>query len=413
MNLKLRNRKTNTWLKKTVSVLLSVLLLLPICGAVSYVGSCNSAGISAEREVRPGSSFAVRLAMESATTGYEGYFTYDASVLTLTRVVPVNSDLYVDFQVTTETGYVRVTHSQNVRQMLQLTFLVNEDAAIDSETTIRFYSGYAISGTTKEKVDDDAFRLKIVERKSSDATLKALNVSVYRTIADRQEDKNGFFASLVPSFSASHLTYSLTVANEFAYFHIDAPTNDSTAKVTTDLDGELNEGEINTVDVKVRAEDGTEKQYTLQIFRERAPEVSVDVSYIDPIESSEEAPESSEELSYAESSADSSAPIESSEEESEDSEESEESQFLSGESSFLTESSSPEGEENDSLASTESANSSLASSAGLESSENHDTGKTQNWNGLFFGIVVFCIAAIVVLMIRVLFLVYKKTYKSN
>ena len=176
MNLKLCNQKTNTLLKRTMAVLLSVLLLLPICGAVSFVGYCNSAGISAEREVRPGSSFVVRLAMDSATTGYEGYFDYDASVLTLTRVVPVNSDLYVDFQVTTETGYVRVTHSKPVRQMLQLTFFVDEDAAIESETTIRFYSGYAISGTAKEKVDDDTFRLKIVERKSSDATLKALNV---------------------------------------------------------------------------------------------------------------------------------------------------------------------------------------------------------------------------------------------
>lgn len=410
MNLKLCNQKTNTLLKRTVAVLLSVLLLLPICGAASFVGSCNSAGISAEREVKPGSSFVVRLAMDSATTGYEGYFDYDASVLTLTRVVPVNSDLYVDFQVTTETGYVRVTHSKPVRQMLQLTFFVDEDAAIESETTIRFYSGYAISGTAKEKVDDDTFRLKIVERKSSDATLKALNVSVYRTTDDRQEDKNGFFASLVPSFSSSHLVYSLTVANEFAYFHIDAPTNDSTAKITSDLDGELTEGEINTVDVTVRAEDGTEKQYTLQIFRERAPEVSVDVSYIDPIVSSEEPPESSEEQSYPESSADLSEPIESSEEESE---ESEESQLTSEESSALPESSFVASEENDSSALSESANSSFASSVDSQSSENHDIGKTQNWNGLFFGIVVFCIAAIVVLMIRVLVLVYKKRYKSN
>ncbi len=418
MNLKLHNQKSNTWLNKLVSVLLSFLMLIPICGAVSYVGSCNGANLSAEREVRPGYSYVVRLIMDSAATGYEGYFSYDTSVLTLTRVVPVNSDLYTDFRVTTETGYVRVTHSESVHQMLQLTFMVDERAKIGTEAMIRFHSGSVINGTTSESVADVSFRFKIVERKSSDATLRGIDVSVYRSLSDRDQNTNGFMASLAPSFSASNTMYSLTVANEFSYFRVVATPNDSTATVISVSDGELTEGKINTVNVIVQAEDGTQKTYVLQIFRERSFENSIDVS--DPVsdDPSEEPPESSSEQSFENSSLDTSSEIDDSAgAESEESDLSSEDSFLSEEGSSDTESldeSSDIEDKEESHETDSDTKSSLPSPLSSVHASSDGSGiDTRNWTGVFFCIAAVSVLAIAVLLIRILVLFYKKKFKSN
>jgi len=399
--LKLYSQKMNSMLKRIVAVLLSFLMLLPICFAVSYIGSCYTANISAEREIRAGYSFQVRLILDSAATGYEGYFTYDTSVLTLTRIVPVNNDLYQDFQVQTETGYVRVTHSTLVRQMLSLTFYVNENAKTNTEAMLRFYSGTVINENGTENIADSSFRFLIVDRESSDATLRSLDISVYHSAEARDQELEGFYATLIPSFSASHTTYSVTVANEFTHYLIHPVLNDSTAKVTSSLKGELTEGIVNTVEVSVTAEDGTKKNYTLQIFRERAPEISsepsepsIDVSSEDSSElESEEPSDVSEEQSWIESSADESEEISSESEQSEESSEVEET--LSAESSGET-----------SLVSKEPP-----SASGTSEHASSDAGSAidfQNLTGIFICVAAVSVLAIAVLVIRILYLVHKK-----
>ena len=76
-------------------------------------------------------------------------------------------------------------------------------------------------------------------------------------------------------------------------------TNDSAATVLSETEGELSEG-TNQVKLTVRAEDGTEMEYTLVLFRERPPEISTVVSEIEssePEDSSEEEPSEPEESS--------------------------------------------------------------------------------------------------------------------
>jgi len=406
--LKLCNQKKNIILKKVFLIALSFLIMLPICGAMSFVGSCNSASITAEREVRAGHSYQVRLVLDSAATGYEGYFSYDASVLTLTRIVPVNSDLYQDFQVQTETGYVRVTHSSSVRQMLSLTFYVNENAKTNTEALIRFYSGKVINQASAESVADTSFRFLVVDRKSSDATLRGLDVVVYHSSSDRDQNSDGFFANLIPSFSSTHTTYSVTVPNEFSHYLVQPTVNDSTAKVTSVLKGELTEGVVNTVEVSVTAEDGSKKTYLLQMFRERAPEISVEPSEpsedISLDESSETQSEESSELS------DVSSIVESSADESEESNISFEDSFdessVSEESSEQEISSAESDEETSSLVSDRSQSS--LSSNEQASSDDRKPIDSKNLTGIFFAVAALSVLAIAVLFVRILYLVHKK-----
>lgn len=296
------HHKKKRFFVKTLAVILSFLLLMPILSASMIIGYCNNSNISAESEIRPGASVTVRLYFDTAEIGYEGYFSYDSSVLSLTRIIPVNSDLYVDFQVSTESGFVHVTHNTPVRQMVQLTFLVSSDAAIGSKTFVRFYSGKVLGGEVSETLDDVSFEFTVADRKSSDASLHSLSVSVYRSESDRDRDENAFLTALAPAFSANVRTYSTTVANEYAFFRVIASPNDSNAVVTSISDGELTEGAVNSVLVNVEAEDGTKNSYTIQIFRESPSDTSMDVSYPVSEVTSEEPSEESSEITSEETS---------------------------------------------------------------------------------------------------------------
>lgn len=372
------------WKKKRAfprvfSILLTVFLLLPVFSNIISVALGNSVSLSAERDIQPGSSFTVRLSLETAEIGYEGHLSYDESVLILTRITPVNNDSYIDFQVSTESGYVSVTHSEPVRRMLQLTFSVSSDAEIGSETVVRFYSGNVLRDGGAEAVDDVAFEFRITDRKSSDATLRSLEVLVFKSESDRDQNKNAFSASLTPVFSSDNETYSTTVANEYSFFQIVATPKDSGAAVVSGSDGELTEGDVNTVALTVEAEDGSEKTYYIQIFRESVSHTSVETSFPISDVTSEESAASSEETA-SEETADA-------------------SDFLSEE---MSDSQSGESDAGSSIDLSESFVSRFSESSFAGADD------TKNWTG-----IILCIAAIgaltlFVLMLRIFILFHKK-----
>ena len=89
------------------------------------------------------------------------------------------------------------------------------------------------------------------EKKSSDATLKSLDVSGY---------------TLSPKFSKNTTTYSMTVKNNIASLKVDAVPTDSKAKVTITGNSNWKVG-VNPIKIKVTAEDGTTKVYTVNVTR--------------------------------------------------------------------------------------------------------------------------------------------------
>ena len=379
----MKNKIINFLKGRVLAWLLALVLLVPIACATGLVGVCYTAKLSGETEVRPGHSFTLRLSMDSGAFGCQGILSYDSSVLKLTGIEPVNGKFQEEFHFYSETGLVIVTHDTPVTKMLKITFTVLDTAEIGSTTTVSFTSGEILNGSRKEAVNDVSYTVKIVDAKSDDATLKSLGVKVFAG----DSDETGFMPTLNPSFSASTALYSATVPNEYSSYEINGVCNDSAAEILSVAEGELEEG-MNTLVITVRAENGSEKEYTLMLFRERPTEISQVVSYEstpEPDVSIEEPDESSEEESGAESSL-------VSEEESE----------LSADASS---------EENISEESTESIESSVESSASsaaelvIPMPYQSDSG---NWTG-----IILCIAAvggvcIVALVIRIFVLFRKK-----
>ena len=403
--------KTQTPLKRRVaSLLLTVMLLIPCVSALQLVGVCYTARLSAEKEVCPGDTFSVRLLLDSGAYGYQGVLEYDDSVLKLTGVKPVNGKYQKEFHFFADTGTVILTHERTVTKMVNLTFLVYDTAKLGSSTTVRFTSGKILNGSHTEAVNDASFTVKFVDKKSSDATLKSLNITVF----EAQEDERGFIPTLNPAFSSKVDFYSATVPNEYTRYRIQAVPNDSSATVIVEAEGDLAEG-TNPITVKVSAEDGTEMEYTIVLFRERPPEISQIVSGDESLtsdDSSEEEPSLPEDSSEEELS----VPDDSSEEEPD----------FSDDSSIDNTSDEQSIEESDEVSEYEESNVSSDSSeegVSVTSSDVIDSSSSQsindvvitpfqpeerNWTGIILCIAVVGGICLVALLVRLLFLYRKK-----
>ena len=103
--------------------------------------------------------------------------------------------------------------------------------------------------------------------KSSDNTLKSLKF--YKDQTNQ--------VAITPTFSSGVTTYSATVENNVTSGTVVVEPNDDKATVTKSRDVTLNEG-LNTVNIKVTAENGTTKDYVLKITRKEAENISDDTT---------------------------------------------------------------------------------------------------------------------------------------
>lgn len=259
---------------RIISLFLALLMLLPLCYVTSLTGLSYSASMSAKETVCPGYSYILRVALDEAAIGFEGYLSYDTRVLTLDKVVPVNPDLQDEFHVYSETGRISITHDEPVRKMLSITFWVSEDAPIGSQTVVRFTSCKVLNADGEQTVSDVSFTFTVVDGRSADTTLKGLSVALYSGEEDFQNDAKGVNAILQPSFSSAKRSYDATVPYQYRYFRIKPTATHANASVQGVLEGQLNAGETKTITVTVTAEDGTEGTYTIDLYREEKPAVS-------------------------------------------------------------------------------------------------------------------------------------------
>lgn len=123
----------------------------------------------------------------------------------------------------------------------------------DGENTIAVVVT-AEDGTKKTytiKVTKEADTTEPEPAKSDDATLKSLDVSGY---------------TLSPKFSPNTTSYTMTVASTVSSLKVDAIASDDNATVTVTGNSGWTEG-VNVVKIKVTAEDGTEKIYTVNVTK--------------------------------------------------------------------------------------------------------------------------------------------------
>lgn len=96
--------------------------------------------------------------------------------------------------------------------------------------------------------------------KSSDATLSSLSVSA---------------GTLSPKFSANTTKYELSLPSDTKSIVVEAKANDSAASVSGSGEVKLEQGE-NEIVIRVSAEDGTTKTYTINAYVEEKPELFLD-----------------------------------------------------------------------------------------------------------------------------------------
>ena len=122
---------------------------------------------------------------------------------------------------------------------------VVKDAALSLSTTMDNY--YEINVTAEDGHTQKTYTIKVIRPKSSDATLKAVNVTG---------------GSLSPAFSATNNSYTITLPTGSTNFDIEGIANVGTTQVFGNGSYTLADG---TVTLTTRAEDGTEGTYTFTI----------------------------------------------------------------------------------------------------------------------------------------------------
>ena len=123
-------------------------------------------------------------------------------------------------------------------------------------------SNYTITINREKKDDPTPTPTPTPDKKSSDASLKSLDVSGY---------------TLYPRFSSGTKTYSMKVANGVTGLRVTAIPTDSKASVSISGNSNWKEG-VNPVKITVTAEDGTKAVYTVNVTRASAKEKSSDTN---------------------------------------------------------------------------------------------------------------------------------------
>lgn len=128
---------------------------------------------------------------------------------------------------------------------------------LTGDETITYVKVTAEDGTAKTytiKIKKD-----IKNEKSSDATLKSLDVSGY---------------TLSPGFNKNVTTYSMKVANNITALKVSALPNNDKATIQITGNSGWKEG-VNAITIKVTAEDGTTNTYTVNVTRESSKKEEV------------------------------------------------------------------------------------------------------------------------------------------
>ncbi len=179
-----------------------------------------------------------------------------SSVKTLKNLVPSKGSLSPAFASGTTSYTINLTDdissiTFNATPTDSKATVSGTTCSLNSSSTVCKVVVKAEDGTTQTYSVTVNKKTTQEETKSSDATLKSLDVSGY---------------TLSPKFSKNTTTYTMTVKNNIASLKVDAVPTDSKAKVTITGNSNWKVG-VNPIKIKVTAEDGTTKVYTVNVTR--------------------------------------------------------------------------------------------------------------------------------------------------
>ena len=151
----------------------------------------------------------------------------------------------------------------------------------NDEATVEVVGADA-NGNVPLEVGENVIEVKVTAQDGS--------VGTYTITVTREADDNNDLKSLevegydiTPDFDKDETSYTLTVPSDVDSITVNAEPDADTATVTGTGSHDLQPGE-NTIEVKVKAEDGTEKTYTITVTKEEDDEKITSVAYGHTIE---------------------------------------------------------------------------------------------------------------------------------
>ena len=128
----------------------------------------------------------------------------------------------------------------------------------------------SVTGNDPLEVGENTITIEVT---APDGTKGYYTITVTREADDNNDLKSleveGY--TLDPEFDPDETEYSITVPSDVDSVVVNAEPDDETAEVTVDGNEDLQPGE-NTVTVTVKADDGSEKTYTITVTKEQQPE---------------------------------------------------------------------------------------------------------------------------------------------
>ena len=245
-------------MKKLITMILSLVLLLGIF-AVTATAAGATASLTGPDTVRAGDTITLTFKLNgSGLYGASGTLSYDKKQLELKSTEQkIGKSWMVEFNDNSFVAYdnnLGDPINKNT-SLFTVKFKVKSDLAVGTKITVSYTDVTASDGNADTSIGTVTYSVKLAAPKSTDNALKSLTVSN---------------ATISPAFSSSVTEYTAEVPFEVEKLDIKATANDSKASVSID-NPTLKPGGTTAVTVKVTAESGAEKIYTITVKRAQDP----------------------------------------------------------------------------------------------------------------------------------------------
>ncbi len=241
---------------KKITVFIVVLLL--VLSMVPCVHAAPAASMSGPSTVRAGDTITVSFSAGGGILGGSGAVSFDSALLTLNSYTPVVGGSWaVEFS-----GNSFVFYDNNMDSpissgtvIFQASFTVNKSLEAGTGISVSATGVTLSDGTADTAVGTCTYSAKIAPPLSSNCKLSSLTVSN---------------ATISPAFSADTTKYTASVPFSTSSLQISATAADSKAKVSVS-NPQLTAGGTTSVRITVTAENGSTKEYVIQVTRAQDP----------------------------------------------------------------------------------------------------------------------------------------------
>ena len=242
-------------LKKLLSLLLVLMLLVSVAPAVLAAGSASMSGPST---VRAGDTITVSFSAGGGILGGSGSVSFDSSLLTLQGYTQkIGGSWVVEFSGNNFVFYDNSMASpiDSKKVIFTATFKVNSGVAEGTAITVQAKGVTLSDGKQDTSAGSPSYKVTVAPPLSGNCNLASLSVS---------EGK------LSPAFSAGQTEYSVSVPFSVSSLNVSAAAEHAGAKVSVGKTN-LEAGETTKVKITVTAENGATKTYTIKATRAQDP----------------------------------------------------------------------------------------------------------------------------------------------